>query len=502
MIRIYTNDNFYKPYRGQYKYTLVLGRDVWDDFGYQTMYKVYYCDAEGEAYTIGAVKIYNISMDDANKSNIGKKDIRTYISTNSTIEQLTDDYCSLGQDIGYYSKLKELLPDEFDEVLKRLRDLVINEDSQEFYLGHQGVKDSLLREGSANKAFKEATEVLKGTLGSHDMSFEYIFAPPYSNCPEVFSFDFSPKNKYFPYRINAVVGKNGAGKTLLLSSLSGAISGLVKSNNNSRFVDFRPAFYKVMSITFSVFDPFIKSKDASFCSYVYCGIQKEMNHIDGYDTEGKYLPMSKKEVHSELKKALSSIKTQDRYNDWKRIIIELIGESDIKLLEQQLIDDSKELRLSSGQNMLVLSMSMVIANIEHESILLIDEPETHLHPNAIASYMRMLNMILEKYDSYAIIATHSPIVLQELPTYSIIVMNKGESGDYVTCYKPSIECFGTGISSIIDDIFDVRSYESSYKTILKNAINHMAEQEILEFFKNDLSMNAMIYLKSICEGKK
>ena len=149
--------------------------------------------------------------------------------------------------------------------------------------------------------------------------------------------------------------------------------------------------------------------------------------------------------------------------------------------------------------MLVLSMTLVIANIEKESLLLIDEPETHLHPNAIANLMRMLNLLLETYDSYAIIATHSPLVLQELPSSNIIILERDK--DVLSVRPPVIECFGASVSNIIDDTFDVRSNESSYKTILKNALEYMSEEQVLQFFDNELSLNAMIYLRTIAGGQ-
>ena len=57
-------------------------------------------------------------------------------------------------------------------------------------------------------------------------------------------------------------------------------------------------------------------------------------------------------------------------------------------------------------------MTELVCNIEKESLILFDEPEIHLHPNAIANVMRMFSKLLEEYDSYAIFATHSPIILQ------------------------------------------------------------------------------------------
>ena len=99
--------------------------------------------------------------------------------------------------------------------------------------------------------------------------------------------------------------------------------------------------------------------------------------------------------------------------------------------------------------------------IDKESIILFDEPELHLHPNAIANVMRMFNKILEEFNSYAIIATHSPIILQEIPSNNIIVLERIDNQPFVR--RPEIECFGENISLITRDIFDVTSKESYYQ---------------------------------------
>lgn len=57
---------------------------------------------------------------------------------------------------------------------------------------------------------------------------------------------------------------------------------------------------------------------------------------------------------------------------------------------------------SSGQQILICTITELIANIENESIILFDEPEIHLHPNAIANMVRMFYRLLDEFNSYAI----------------------------------------------------------------------------------------------------
>lgn len=496
MIKIIVREEKFPPAMGTYHNTLFLCQDNWDDYSYKTSYNVYFADASGMVVSIGAIKIYNKNMEsDYDLQLYDRVRIRNYIPC-GIMQPLSNDFCSLGQDLKYYINLKTWLLGDYKEVLSFFRDIATDRDIQKEFLNYRGVLTSLLRDSSALKALQEAPEILGGLNEKHDMSFGYRFYPPYSPSTTEVEFDFKEKGKPFPYRINAIVGKNGTGKTRMLSSLANSISGMRKIGLtvNEEFIGNRPAFYKVMTISFSVFDTFNKPKDNSFCSYIYCGIQKEIRDSDGNKI---FRPMEKLEIKDKLVSSINAIKQQGRYNDWKDIIETLIGANEFNSLIKQISDNNRsELLLSSGQNMLILSMTTVIANIEDESILLIDEPETHLHPNAIASFMKMLNSLLETYNSYAIIATHSPLVLQELPSNNITVLERKRE-NILIAREPRIECFGESISNIIDDTFEVRSNESSFKSILKLAAENMSEQQILDFFKKDLSLNAKVYLNSI-----
>ena len=138
-------------------------------------------------------------------------------------------------------------------------------------------------------------------------------------------------------------------------------------------------------------------------------------------------------------------------------------------------------------------MTEAIATIEKESLLLFDEPELHLHPNAVANTLRMLYKLLEEFDSYAIFATHSPLIVQEIPSKYVQILSRIDN--VLTVRKPALECFGENVTNITNDIFDVNSSESNYKTILRKLSQKMSFEDILGMFDGALSFNAMIYLK-------
>ena len=72
----------------------------------------------------------------------------------------------------------------------------------------------------------------------------------------------------------------------------------------------------------------------------------------------------------------------------------------------------------------------------------------------------------------------------------------------MSIHIPDNECFGENITKITDDLFDVQSTESNYKSILKKMSKKMTYEDILELFEGKLSFNAMVYLKNCCERRE
>jgi len=108
----------------------------------------------------------------------------------------------------------------------------------------------------------------------------------------------------------------------------------------------------------------------------------------------------------------------------------------------------------------------------------------------------MFYTLLEEFNSYAIMATHSPLIIQETPSRFIQALTRIDNELIIR--EPDIECFGENITTITDDIFDVNISESCYKTVLKQLSDKYSIEEIIKLFEDKLSLNAMIFLKTCC----
>jgi len=483
MISIKLINNTWPPQNGQYKDSLILYYDNWNDYGHRTSFGMSFCNDSGQVFEVGAVKILHIEDDEDEAYALHT---REFIGTQ--IDRLDNNFCSLGQDLAYYKNLQNFLPDEYQDVLARMNDIAIFDEIREQVWDCTGVQASLLRFSSAEKALKEAKEIL-GLLKVEEknLSFDYLARVPYDSVPVKLSFDFK-QNPLLPYRLNIIIGKNGTGKTQLLTRLANSLSGYTDDLEDEVFPNGRPAFDKIMSISYSAFDSFKRPKYDNaddtrvLFSYVYCGIQSENGTL------------SLEQLQNNLKDAYYKVLEKDRREIWLQVLAELLEQehsSVISLIEQEQFN---AINLSSGQHILICTVTELIANIENESIILFDEPEIHLHPNAISNLLRMFNLLLDHFNSYAIFSTHSPLILQEVPSRYINILERTDN--LFTVRKPDAECFGNNVSDIIFDVFDVSNNESNYKSVLLALSKSMPYDEILNIFSNRLSFNALIFLKS------
>lgn len=536
-----------------------LVTDDFDDFGNQTLFRMYYRKNEKNPYkAIGKIKILNSN----------EYVVRKIIPIQ--FERLSKEFCSLGQSVEYYSRLRELNSSERElgrEILVSLNDIAINTDIREKFPDQPGINTSLMRDSEAYHAYKMGHNVFYG-IAAHiegKVAFIYTYNKDYGK--KVY-FEFND-DTLLPNRINVIVGKNGTGKTKMLSSLASVLSGYNKMGGKYD-VDIRPEFSRYIAVSYSAFDNFEKpfgerynkSKIVQEKQYIMQGIQKLKEKcrsraeqdkdfdvlfkyfsdlillIEGFEEreglkkyfkdiiQGKVLEedemienkigsyvycgllwenrlISEDEMYNNFKYNLTEIIRMSRTKEWKNVMVNIFdNRNDLKRLfkeEKLIVDDIIEenfYSLSSGQKIMLHIFTQVIVSITEDSLLLIDEPEIHLHPNAISNFMRMLNKLLTEFNSFAIISTHSPIVLQEIPAKYVRVFDNNEF------YEDKLwnECFGDNISRIITDVFNVRPDESNYKSFFrKRKEEGLTKSEIENLFDDNLSMNAELYLNLLYE---
>lgn len=117
------------------------------------------------------------------------------------------------------------------------------------------------------------------------------------------------------------------------------------------------------------------------------------------------------------------------------------------------LNKNKKLKLSAGQLTFVNLVINLLSSIEKNSLILIDEPENTLHPNLEIDFIKILQSILDEFESFAIISTHSSIITREVPSQYVHTIRVDNDNDIVISH-PTINTFGGDISNIVNYVFD------------------------------------------------
>ncbi len=139
--------------------------------------------------------------------------------------------------------------------------------------------------------------------------------------------------------------------------------------------------------------------------------------------------------------------------DWNRPAIVLDG-------------DMEPRRLSSGEYAMLRFAAQSAAAIEQGSLLLLDEPETHLHPNFVSDLMEILDNLLQSTKSIAVIATHSAYVVRETSRDRVNILTLEDRE--IRIDTPRMQTFGATIDSISQFVFADTNISHRYQKTLSD----------------------------------
>ena len=468
------------------KPALVLAHNYgWNDYGSKTIFSLFYYKNDLEKFYIGDTKITN-GIDDSTTTVI-----------DDSFQSLPDSFCSLGQDYSFYKNLKEATGKNFESVLFAIKDTAFFTDIHDKFEKNSIFINSLIRSDNAERQLRQAKHKIYNYDLSNLYSFKYQFDAKYSKDSVEVIFDFN-REMEIPNRIFAIIGKNGTGKTQLITKLPLDIS----KKNNDFFVPRPPLFSKVIAVSYSIFDNFEIPKKTSVFNYVYCGLHTI--------NDGKKEILTQKQQSLRFHNTWKKIKSLERMDIWRNILLNfidkdivdafIINEDDLFNILTVSVDEFNKIKhkLSSGQNIMLFIISEILANIRLDSLILFDEPETHLHPNAISQLMNLIYGLVYQFDSYCIITTHSPLIVQELLSRNVYIMERHQNMPSIR--KIGIESFGENLTTLTEDVFGNKEIQKQYKTIIDKLITKgFTYSQINEKLESDgipLSLNTRFYIKS------
>lgn len=394
-------------------FSLVFNKG-WNDFNILSSFSLFFYDEKKSVNYIGELKI------------IAYGEVDTSQHLNNKFEFLSDNFCSLGKNIDYYNNLKRLLGRNFESVLYALKDAAFFPEIVDKFEKEENFNLSIIRDNKSERLIREAKYILYDYNLSNLYSFKYSFKPLYS--ADNIEVDFNFNNIYeVPNRIYALIGKNGTGKTQLITSLPNNIS----EKKEILFSPKIPLFSKIIAVSYSIFDKINFPERTSSFNYVFCGLWNEEHKI-----------MTDEESTLKFYNSCSKIEKMERIEKWHDILLTFLDVELVELIITKKTDSQTKnnsfvfnndgfndikSRLSSGQASILYIITEIVANIRFDSLLLFDEPETHLHPNAITQLMNTIYELVNKFESFCIIATHSPLVVRELFSRNVYVVERHEN---------------------------------------------------------------------------
>ena len=524
----------------------VLEQDNWNDYSFQTLYHLTYysLDSSGQVVNnfIGPVKI------------LKRGQTRTDgIQINADFPQLENDFCSVGQSLDYYERINTLDNAIKDQVFTALNDAVYNPAIADQFKNEDGWAISVFRDqkDAGVRFMSLARGLITGDytqVPNESMSFS--FAVPGWISPIDFKFD-APKekdsfwirsNSSLPERIAVLVGRNGSGKSTLLARLARVAFGTLEERTKpplSELGILEPSgigFPRVITIAFSPFDSFrLPGSDSRNKEQVLKEIERGEGRfcfigLRDLATEGASTSPANNEISNEelflgdrlVKTHLKSIQqlteefvqyihkihTQNRHELFQQLVSELFTESPFnshaQIQSEGSIEDAKSrfLACSTGHKIALLTVTGLLANIQPYSLILVDEPETHLHPPLLAALMHAIRKIFREYEAFAVVATHSPVVVQEsLASHVRIVRREGEMTNVLPVTG---ETFGESIGLISAEVFGLQTDVTDFHKTLDELVARHGELEKIEnlFLNGAMSHQARAYVMSrLCTAK-
>ncbi|MGW8358745.1 AAA family ATPase [Streptomyces wedmorensis] len=493
---------------------LILIPDSWDDLGFKTLFDLFYRDSSKEFHEIGQVKIGSKDLTDA----------RPPVANNFV--HLGEEFFSLGQDDTYYERLATFGIQE--HVLTSLRDIAFDEEIFASAVNHEVTKKSLFRKVPRSAAEVQFRRMAHGGARLTDYRFQYTRTAGEHDHETVLDLNFEVRAQSSPSsNVHVIIGSNGVGKTTLLKGMAAALAPLDGSDNadsgifrdlddDSTSKGASSLFTNVIFVSFSAFDPFSPAMtaideddvDTLFSSVKnrvpvsYIGLgrigsgnanPKDIEELSDDFLNGVETCMRSAALRARWKRAMQALCGDPIFRDLDILSIVESGQGEPRNEDTWDSVDSELFKLfqkaSSGHKIVLLTLTRLVEALRERSIVLFDEPESHLHPPLLAAFMRAISELLTDRNGAAIIATHSPVVLQEVPRSCAWKLRR--SGNQSTTERPQIETFGENVGVLTHEVFGLEVTQSGYHAELRRVVADVESfDEAMDKFNGQLGSEA------------
>ncbi|WP_449284425.1 AAA family ATPase [Marinobacter sp. PE14] len=388
---------------------------------------------------------------------------------------------------------------------------------------------SFMRRAETFYAYKNAGTVLKGLEEekiievSKDLIIDFKLSG-YENRHKInFKFD---DDGLLPKRTSIVIGKNGTGKSQTLSRI---VRAAIKGDGTlvDGVTGERPTFNRLLAFSPTneaghVFpDGRLKNVTVWYKSFSLNRSRRSrrneyLNDLIVQIARSEQVILSRKrwDIFCDVVEGIRAgrdlvIPTKDEFESWITLSDLPLSNEERVLKRSKAIDYKSEPRwliegecfpLSSGEISFVRFAAQACLHIDSGSLLLLDEPETHLHPNFISKFSALLNELLSKTGSIAIIATHSAYLVQEVFREQVNVLRAVDGR--ISIERPRLKTFGADVGEISYFVFGEDKISEVAEQVRSDIVSRFSSwQEVMEKYKNELSNEFLGQIRLEMEGK-
>jgi predicted ATPase len=483
---------------------IFLQPDNWDDFHYRTTFTLWIADPKtGLAVDVGTTKIASDDLVALDRDPV-------FVDLPRTFRRLESTYFSVGQDRDFYTRLRDTVGlENARQVLGVLNDLALNPGSIKPTLEKSdAARTSLFRSVSPQTVADQFSRILRGGVDKERFSLAYVpsaVQDPATGKRPIMDFGVHPTG-FLPTNTHVIIGANGVGKTTAIRRIRESLRKQRHDNIADGFVEIDDAerVSSLLTVSFSAFDsapPGIDLDRADFrivdvAMTGATGSQRllgdEEADLRSPDGQGRRFRENVGACLLDRRKRL-------------RQAMRLLSRADTTLAGY-FLDDVDELAelpfkdMSSGHKVVLLAVTTLVRYCEERTLVLIDEPEAHLHPPLLSAFVRIISELVADRNGLAIIATHSPIVLQEVPRSCAWVIWRQDP--VVRVFHPKINTFGESVDVLTREVFALELREAGYYTLLEQAASkHSTYTEAVNAFGGELGSDARLVLRALMAEK-
>lgn len=512
----------------------------WNDYGFTVTFKVLHVQESGRKL-LGSIKLLAKGYADTSKYLIefgeSLEDRKIYDVTNALV---AEKVVSLASNIDFYKAINVALSgtDAVTEFLEGICDGGYLYQNYSDYETWDGFHSAVLRDGSAAEAILKKGYMI--AIGNYRADSRFEIVVDTLDTFDPIEFSFVNGGALGNTNINLLIGKNGSGKSHLLKYLSELLTGLHKKNK------VWPYFHKLVVVAYSPFENYY-TKDGLFKALDQINnlseskspsakksLKRRLLNINeyayiGFKNEEDQFALDWPKIHS-ARSLIEILEFDNKHQWWSKISrfdtlintlklcidfdqLGLKNESneivsvDIDNISKYVktkfnfeegiffLKNGRILSLSSGQNIYSYMLTCLVAEIQEESLIIIDEPELYLHPSLEIGLISMLKSILKETSSYALIATHSALMAREVEKKGITILKRGEN--YSTNQQPSFETFGESLELIIGETFDDFLMKKPYQKRLDSVLEEInTVEEAIRTLGPSIGDEALAYVAS------